>query len=84
VCPFLFPVINKEVVKIMHILDNVFDLGQTVYLKTDKDQIPRIITAIQLNDNGLLYRSAQGTNEYWSTKLELSKENVLNPEVVGS
>ena len=36
----------------MMIIDNKFDLGKIVYLKTDKDQIRRIVTAIQSSLSG--------------------------------
>lgn len=40
----------------MMIVDNKFDLKQIVYLKTDKEQGPRLITAIVMcADGGILY-----------------------------
>ena len=48
----------------MMIIDNKFDLGKIVYLKTDKDQIRRIVTAIQSSLSGaVLYRTNCGASE---------------------
>ena len=69
----------------MMIIDNKFDLGKIVYLKTDKDQIRRIVTAIQSSLSGaVLYRTNCGASEFWSSEMEICEEKVLNPEIVGS
>lgn len=36
-------------------------LGDLVYLRTDKDQLPRIITAIIIRPTGTCYELSQGT-----------------------
>ena len=61
-----------------------YDIGQEVYLKTDKDSLPRIITAILITPGGLQYKTASGNTEYWAYAIELSKEKVVNPEIAGS
>jgi hypothetical protein len=68
----------------MMMIENKFEIGEIVYLKTDTDQIPRIITAIQVHANGCIdYLIICGTNEYWGVDIEISKEKILNPETVG-
>ena len=55
-------------------IDNKYDIGQTVYLKTDKDQLERIITSIQISYNNLLYRLSCVDTETWHYDFELSDE----------
>lgn len=57
----------------MHI-HNQFELGTIVYLKTEIEQLPRIITGIQIcADGGLLYKCCQGTDVDWHYEIELSE-----------
>ena len=37
------------------IINTKFELGDIVYLKTDVDQLPRIITTIEIKQNHLRY-----------------------------
>jgi hypothetical protein len=58
------------------VVNNQFELGSIVYLKTDLLQLPRIITGIQIcADGGMLYKCAQGQDVDWHYEVELS-ENV--------
>ena len=59
------------------LLNNIFEIGDLVYLKSDKEQNQRIVTAIQLNGNGLLYRVVCGTVETWHYGFEISFEKSL-------
>lgn len=59
------------------IIDNKFDLKQIVYLKTDKDQLPRIVVRIQIGLMGLLYCLNQGTLESWHYDFEMTEEKDL-------
>ena len=43
------------------ILNNAFDLQQVVYLKTDGEQHPRIVTAIIKRPGMILYELSSGT-----------------------
>ena len=36
-------------------IDNKFEIGQTVYLKHDKDQLPRMVTAIIVRPGALTF-----------------------------
>ena len=59
----------------MIIINNNFDIGEIVYLKTDLEQLPRIIIAIMTcADNGILYKLSQGESVTWQYEIELSRE----------
>lgn len=59
----------------MMIIDNIYEIGQVVYLKTDTDQIPRIVISISVYKGGeLLYKVASGTSTSEHYEFELSKE----------
>jgi hypothetical protein len=52
-----------------------FMIQQTVYLKTDKEQKPRLVTGIQLRPfNSITYGITEGTNESWHYGFEISDE----------
>ena len=61
------------------ILDNKFEFGEQVYLKTDKEQDARIVTAICIRGNGsLTYELHCGEKSSWHSDIEISVEkNVL-------
>lgn len=54
-------------------IENEFNLRQVVYLKTDKDQLPRIITAIKIVPEGLMYELSQGPNNSWHYDFEITE-----------
>ena len=56
------------------VIDNKFDLGQTVYLKTDKEQLPRIVVRLFVTHHNILYSLAQGTGETSHYDIEISEE----------
>ena len=52
-----------------------FGIQQTVYLKTDKEQKPRLVTGIQLRPfNSITYGITEGINETWHYGFEISDE----------
>lgn len=55
-------------------LNNKFNLGDHVYLTTDPDQLRRIVIAIQVSLNGLLYLLACGDSSCWHYEIEISNE----------
>lgn len=55
-------------------IDNKFELQQCVFLITDSEQLTRIITGIQISNNGLLYRLACGVNDSWHFEYEIVEE----------
>lgn len=61
----------------MMVIDNKFELGETVFLMTDPEQFPRIVTALSVNPNGIIYKLAQGVNESYHYDCEISREKAL-------
>jgi hypothetical protein len=58
----------------MMIIENKFELQQTVYLKTDPDQKARVVTRIIVNPSGLSYELYCGTGGSWHYDFEISTE----------
>lgn len=58
----------------MMIVDNAFEIGQTVYLKTDTDQDQRIVTAIQITPSGVTYALSCGPDLSWHYEVEICQE----------
>jgi hypothetical protein len=56
------------------LIDNKFDHGETVYLKTDRDQSPRIVFCFRVYQNEILYELAAGTVTSCHYEYELTKE----------
>jgi len=62
----------------MIIVDNKFNIKQVVYLKTDKEQQPRIVFAFVVDNYGLLYKLCCGASTSEHYDFEISEtENVL-------
>lgn len=59
------------------IIENKFNIGQTVYLLTDEDQKPRLITSIIVNKYDLLYQMNNGTLQSTHYDYEISEEKQL-------
>ena len=59
------------------ILDNEFDIAETVYLKTDGDQLPRIVTSIGIRPSGILYELSCGCSSSSHYDFEISRERSL-------
>lgn len=49
-----------------------FNIGQTVYLKTDADQLERLVTGINIRPNGISYALTSGTNESYHYDFEIT------------
>lgn len=56
------------------VIDNKYEHGETVYLKTDKDQTPRIVFCIKCFKNETLYELACGERASTHYEFEISKE----------
>ena len=54
-------------------IDNKFSIGQTVYLKTDIEQLPRIVYKFIVYRDSILYAVTQGVNESEHYDFEISK-----------
>lgn len=52
-----------------------YDLGESVFLRTDTEQLERIIVCIKIVTGGsILYTLCQGTNETLHYEVELSRQ----------
>lgn len=57
------------------VISNKFSFGQIVYLKTDKDQLPRMVTKMQVNSNmSVIYELSCGTQDTWHFAIEIAEE----------
>ena len=55
-----------------------FDLEQSVYLITDKEQQKRMVIGMSIRSNGVMYDLAFGSSSTWHYEIEISEEeNVL-------
>lgn len=62
----------------MIVINNKFDIGDVVYLKTDQDQLPRVVTCIKVFKHGELnYELAQGTLVSLHYEFELQNEKTI-------
>lgn len=59
------------------LVDNKYNIGETVYLKTDTDQEPRIVTCIKAYPDGLIYQLSCGIQNTDHYDFEISKEKDL-------
>ena len=57
-------------------INNKFELKQTVYLKTDTEQSPRIVTAMTIRDTSIIYELSCGTVTTWHIAYEISEDRV--------
>lgn len=56
------------------VIDNKFELGDTVYLKTDPDQRARIVSAFLIRPSYIEYRLDYGTDFSWHPDFVISAE----------
>lgn len=61
-------------------IDNKFDIGQCVYLKTDPDQNARIITSIIVNKYDLIYEMIYSTSvsRHYDFEISETKNELVN------
>lgn len=59
----------------MMVINNKFEIGDTVYQKTDTNQHPRIITRFCVNPEGVVtYELYSGSVNSWHYDFEISRE----------
>jgi hypothetical protein len=59
----------------MMVIDNKYEIGEIVYLKTDLDQIARVVVAITVRpENCIVYSLACGIDSSLHYALEISHE----------
>ena len=61
----------------MMVIENKYEIGQTVYLITDEDQLPRIIMAIIIENCGVMYEMINTTTTSRHYDFEISDEKHL-------
>ena len=62
----------------MMVIENKYNIGETVYLVTDEDQKPRIVTGINVTVTGIRYNLVNGVTDTYHYELEMSDEkNIL-------
>lgn len=54
------------------VVDNKFDIGQIVFLRTDADQSPFLVTRLTINRDGILYYLTSGQIESCHYDFEIS------------
>jgi len=59
------------------IIDTKYDIGDTVFLKTDYDQKERLVTRIQMTQGNVMYEVSCGTENSWHYDFELATEKDL-------
>jgi hypothetical protein len=45
----------------MMVIDNKFEIGQTVYLTTDQEQLPRMVYGYEITQGSIIYMLCVGT-----------------------
>ena len=64
------------------IIPNAYEIGETVYLKTDPDRLARMVVCIQVSKQDLVYFAVSGERESHHYDFELTKEkNYVEKEV---
>lgn len=58
----------------MMVIDNKYELGDMVYLKTDPDQRARIVSAFLIRPGFIEYRLDYGTDFSWHADFVISIE----------
>jgi hypothetical protein len=58
----------------MKTIINEFDIGETVYLVTDTEQLPRLVYCIEVYRKEVMYKVVCGLNSDVHYDFELSKE----------
>ena len=56
------------------VIENKYEIGQKVYLITDPEQMPRMITGIIVNKYDLIYEMICGTHQSTHYDFEISAE----------
>lgn len=56
----------------MMVVDNKFEIGQTVYLRTDKDQLPRMLVQLNVGKTNIMYLLACGMDTSIHVAMEIT------------
>lgn len=58
----------------MMFIENKFEFGETVYLRTDKEQSPRLVSEFVVSPLGVKYTLVCGPYETTCYEMEISRE----------
>lgn len=58
----------------MMVIDNKFNIGDSVFLKTDQEQKEKLVTCIKITPNGILYILSSGETETVHYDIEITAE----------
>lgn len=58
----------------MMVIDNLFEISQEVYLKTDPEQNTRLVTSINIRKGRMIYELSFGASTSWHEDFEISVE----------
>lgn len=59
-------------------INNKFPIGETVYLKTDREQLQRLIIGVEIYpDKSYVYKLSCGQEAGYHFELEISREAVI-------
>lgn len=63
----------------MMVIDNKFNLGDTVYLKTETEQLPRIVTSLIVDMGTVMYEliNCTTTSRHYEFELSLERNTIL-------
>jgi len=56
------------------VINTKYELGDIVYLKTDSDQLERIVTGFSIKLNSICYNLNQATTESWHWDFEITRD----------
>lgn len=59
-----------------------YTIGETVYLKTDPDQLPRMCTGYTVRAHSVEYNLVSGTVSSWHYGIEISREISNRPSEI--
>ncbi len=62
----------------MMIIDNKFNIGDTVFLKLDEEQKPRIVIMLYVMETAIRYLISNGKEETVHYHFELSSDKNIN------
>lgn len=65
---------NKTLFELLELGVIKHDIGEVVYLKTDKEQLQRIVTGINIRQTGVSYGLTNGAYESWHYDFEINTE----------
>ncbi len=55
-----------------------YSIGDSVYLKTDNDQLERLVTGILIRENGVMFELSQSNTSSYHFSFEIARDrNVL-------